>query len=207
MNLISFRTVTKQESNFIHIAGLTPHVKKVAKIVKLYDEYVSKLGSIEQKIQQEKAQFESEKFEFQVPQSLVGLIIGKQGINKRAIQDKHGVKIFVEDGEVNATIHLSGKDILVLEQIRQEMELFERLYEVPDSKVSYFVGPKYQNLTTFKEKAGLMVLMLLRKEESKTKTHHVVRVVGNTEALETFDIIFETHIQLFDQQQKLARQQ
>ena len=78
------------------------------------------------------------------------------------------------------------------------MELFERLYEVPDSKVSYFVGPKYQNLTTFKEKAGLMVLMLLRKEESKTKTHHVVRVVGNTEALETFDIIFETRIQLFD---------
>jgi hypothetical protein len=78
------------------------------------------------------------------------------------------------------------------------MELFERLYEVQDSKVQYFVGPKYQNLTTFKEKAGLMVLMLLRKDETKTKTHQIVRAVGNTEALETFDIIFETHIQLFD---------
>jgi hypothetical protein len=43
-----------------------------------------------------------------------------------------------------------------------------------------------------------MVLMLLRKDESKTITHHIVRAVGNTEALETFDIIFETHIQLFD---------
>ncbi len=44
-----------------------------------------------------------------------------------------------------------------------------------------------------------MVLLLLRKEETKTKTHHVLRAVGNAEALETFDIIFETHMQLYDQ--------
>lgn len=46
---------------------------------------------------------------------LVGLIIGKQGATKKAIQEKYGVKIFVEDGEVNATIHLSGKETSILE--------------------------------------------------------------------------------------------
>ena len=44
-----------------------------------------------------------------------------------------------------------------------------------------------------------MILMILRKEETKAKTHPLLRAVGNAEALETFDIIFETHMQLFDQ--------
>lgn len=113
MQLISIR---EEDSTHLHLAGLAPNVIRASRMIKFYNEYVSKLGSISQQIQQEKAQFESEKLEFKVPQSLVGLIIGKQGVNKKAIQDKYpGVKIYVEDGDVDAIIHLSGKDIAILE--------------------------------------------------------------------------------------------
>jgi len=49
----------------------------------------------------------------------VGLIIGKQGVNKKAIEEKYGIKVYVEnstaeEGSNEAIIHLSGKDISVL---------------------------------------------------------------------------------------------
>ena len=68
-------------------------------MIKFYDEYVEKLGTIEQKIQKEKAQFEAERLEFLVSKSLVGLVIGKQGANRKLIQEKYGVKMYVEDCE------------------------------------------------------------------------------------------------------------
>jgi hypothetical protein len=33
---------------------------------------------------------------------------------------------------------------------------------VADNMVSYLVGPKFTNITIFKEKAGLMILMIKR---------------------------------------------
>ena len=42
---------------------------------------------------------------------------------------------------------------------------------MPDSKVGYLVGPKFVNIGTFKEKAGVMSLILLKKEETKTRNH------------------------------------
>jgi hypothetical protein len=41
-------------------------VKRVVKSIEFYDEYVSKLGTIESKIRQEKLQFESEKLSFPI---------------------------------------------------------------------------------------------------------------------------------------------
>jgi len=32
--------------------------------------------------------------------------------------------------------------------------------------VSYLVGPKFVNITTFKEKAGLMILVLIKERAS-----------------------------------------
>lgn len=74
---------------------------------------------------------------------MVGLIIGKQGANKKALSEKYGAKIFVEDGTDTAIIHLSGKDTTVLAQLQQEMTLLEKTYDVPDSKIPYLVGPKF----------------------------------------------------------------
>ena len=53
------------------------------------------------------------------------------------------MKIYVEDGQTDATIHLSGKDISILETIRKEIELFERFYPLEDAKVYYLAGPKF----------------------------------------------------------------
>jgi hypothetical protein len=41
------------------------------------------------------------------------------------IQDKYGVKMYVEDGEEAAIIHLSGKEIRILETVREEIEIKE----------------------------------------------------------------------------------
>lgn len=95
------------------------NVRRVGKSIEFYDDYVTRLDSIESKIRQEKQQFESEKHSFLVSQNLVGLIIGKQGVNKKAIEEKYGIKVYVEnstaeEGSNEAIIHLSGKDISVL---------------------------------------------------------------------------------------------
>jgi len=70
----------------------------------------------------------------------------------------------VEDStaEGNAIIHLSGKDVSILQKVQDEIELQEKLYSVADNMVSYLVGPKFTNITIFKEKAGLMILMIKR---------------------------------------------
>jgi predicted PilT family ATPase len=118
----------------VKVTGLRDNVRRVARSIEFYNDYVTRLDNIESKIRQEKQQFESEKHSFMVPQNLVGLIIGKQGANKKAIQDKYGIKIYVEnstkeEGESNeAIIHLSGKDITVLEKVQNEIELHEKIY-------------------------------------------------------------------------------
>ena len=81
----------------VKIAGVSVNVRRVAKAIEFYDDYVTHLETIESKIRQEKLQFESEKHSFPVKQHLIGLVIGKQGVTKKAIQEKHGVKIYVED--------------------------------------------------------------------------------------------------------------
>lgn len=45
MHLISLR---EEDSTHIHLAGLAPNVAKVSRMIKFYNEYVSKLGSISQ---------------------------------------------------------------------------------------------------------------------------------------------------------------
>lgn len=67
MKLLSLYGITIDDQDYIHLSGFTGNVKRVAKMLTFFDEYVSKLGTIEQQIQQEKAQFESEKLDFQVP--------------------------------------------------------------------------------------------------------------------------------------------
>ncbi len=61
----------------VKVAGFRNNVRRVAKSIEFYDDYVSKLDSIETKIRQDKQQLEAEKLSFSVPQHLVGLIIGK----------------------------------------------------------------------------------------------------------------------------------
>ena len=51
MSLISLQGVTHEGEDFIHISGFASNVKKVARMIKFYNEYISKLGSIEQRIQ------------------------------------------------------------------------------------------------------------------------------------------------------------
>ena len=150
----------------VKVTGLRDNVRRVARSIEFYNDYVTKLDSIESKIRQEKQQFEQEKHSFAVPQNLVGLIIGKQGVNKKAIQEKYGIKIYAEDSAdgSDAIIHLSGKDISILQTVQMEIELQEKNYSVPDNMVGYLVGPKFVNITTFKEKAGLMILVLLKRE-------------------------------------------
>ena len=45
-------------------------------------------------------------------------MIGKQGVNKKAIEEKYGIKVYVEDSgdqdSNEAIIHLSGKEVSVL---------------------------------------------------------------------------------------------
>ena len=60
----------------------------------------------------------------------------------------------------------------------------------------YLVGPRFSNIATFKEKAGLMILIIKREGPSGQQ---VLRAVGNAESLETFDIIYETHMALYEQ--------
>lgn len=118
MGIISI--VAKPDSNEVKVTGIRENVRRVVKAIEFYDEYASKLDNIESKIRQEKLQFESEKLSFPVKQHLIGLIIGKQGVNKKAIQDKYGVKVYVEDvpdQNLDAIIHLSGKNVSLLQQI------------------------------------------------------------------------------------------
>ena len=84
----------------------------------------------------------------------------------------------------------------ILEQVKAEIELHEKHYHVEDDIVSYLVGPKFANITTFKEKAGLMTLILRKGENGQQQ---ILRAVGNSESLETFDIIYETHLSLYEQ--------
>ena len=58
----------------------------------------------------------------------------------------------------------------------------EVTYEIPPEKVDYLTGIKFQNLTNFREKSGLMSLYLQKEELG----NHKLRAVGNTESLETF---------------------
>jgi hypothetical protein len=62
--LLSLHGVTHGDKEYVKIAGLTDNVKRVTRMIKFFDEYVEKLGTIEQKIQKEKAQFEAERLEF-----------------------------------------------------------------------------------------------------------------------------------------------
>ncbi len=43
------------------VTGLRDNVRRVVRSIEFYDDYVTKLDSIESKIRQEKQQFESEK--------------------------------------------------------------------------------------------------------------------------------------------------
>ncbi len=76
-------SLTQPDPLTLKLTGPTQILPRVLRSIQFYDEYVSKLGTIESKIKLEWQQFESEKLSFKVPQALVGLIIGKQGVNKR----------------------------------------------------------------------------------------------------------------------------
>lgn len=53
--------------NHLKVTGFSSNVRRVTKMIEFYNEYISKLGSLEQKYRQEKLQFESEKLSFAVP--------------------------------------------------------------------------------------------------------------------------------------------
>ena len=100
------------------------------------------------------------------------------------------------------TITLTGKPISELERIRKEIELREVVYDVSGERVEYLAGIKYQNLTSFKEKAGLMSLYLKREEAGQGEGSKL-RAVGNEESLEVFQVIYETHMGLYEQYKSL----
>ena len=81
----------------------------------------------------------------------------------------------MEDGVDQATIHLSGREVRVLEEIQREMELHEKSYSIPEQKVNYLAGPKFANISTFKEKSGLMLLLLKREGNGQ----QLLKAVGN----------------------------
>ena len=109
-------------------------------ILSVLGEYESKLGDIEKQIkakQEERERLESQQIIFYVPKNLIGLIIGKQGTNIRTLNEQHGVKIIVDDEKTNANqdiaIRLLGKEIHELIDIKKQISLSEKVYEVPFS--------------------------------------------------------------------------
>jgi hypothetical protein len=99
----------------------------------------------------------------------------------------------VEDStaEGKTIIHLSGKGVSILQKVKDEIELQEKLYSVVDNMVSYLVGPKFTNITIFKEKARMMILMI-KRDLTANGLAHSMRALAKKESLETFDIIYET---------------
>ncbi len=53
--------------------------------------------------------------------------------------------------------------------MQREIELKEVEYEIPEKRVNYLAGPKFSNISTFKEKAGLALLLLKREETGSYK--------------------------------------
>lgn len=79
-----------------------------------------------------------------------------------------------EDSELS-DIKLLGKDQSILKGIQKEIELKEKVYDIPNDKVDYLAGLKFQNITNFKEKAQLASLYLHKNDEQVSK----LKAVGN----------------------------
>lgn len=105
--------------------------------------------------------------------------------------------MIVDDGEEgeDCTVRLYGENISVLSKVKQEIELREETYEFSNDKAEYVKGQKYQNLTSFKENAGLVNLFMKKENDNIS----VLRAVGNEESLENFRLILDTHMGFYDQ--------
>ena len=170
------------------------------------NEYQEKLHSLNEQnrtelesLEKDRESLQSSQLSFTVDQALIGLIIGKQGSKVAALKKKYpGVQIQIEDGQSNSVVRLYGSDNL--EKVREEIELVERSYEIVQTQVQYLSGPNYKNMTTFKDEAGLASLYLKASpgRDQAGNKYSIMRAVGNKEALESFELIYETHMSFYD---------
>merc|ERR1719313_513253 len=95
--------------------------------------------------------------EFKTDSRRVGLIIGKDGANIKAMQKKHGVQISIADGPGadQRTVRVSAKSADAVEQAVRDTEVVEETMPVLREMSGWVVGRNFKFINEFRESAGL----------------------------------------------------
>merc|ERR1719362_434921 len=168
------------------------HVPKQAQIQKFQETREKRLSALEKKRNRIEGVGYKHSVEIQVDPSFIPRIIGKGGESVRALQDKHGVAIWImpEDGSDERTIRIFGNSYESIEKTRAEVEFIEDSIPVEADAYRWILGRNGKTIQGFRDSCGLVYATLDRESRQ-------LRLCGTRSSVQDAIAMFETHLMYY----------
>lgn len=141
-----------------------------------------------------------------VPKDLLGLIIGKQGVNISYVKQEFGVGIHIvepsdedvreytetEIPEDKALIRIFGKEQKWVKLAKREIYLQKVNLPIEADKVDYVKGYQNSIVNDIKEKSRCVKVFVHDPEKGSNEA--IIEAIGNEDAIENLKMLLETHL-------------
>ena len=135
--------------------------------------------------------------EVQIDSSLVGLLIGKQGLHIKKISDSFSVGITVGRatvGDNKRVITVTGNNEKDVEEAIEEIMIERIAIPIENQIIEYVCGQNDKNLSFFHDRSGVLQLNV----ESQANGNFSLVAAGTKRALDDLTTIVQTHIGLYE---------
>ena len=195
------------QAGLLRVVGSADAVKKAKSLLELllrHETEISKLraktSAVAQKVQEERAKYnQSFQIEFPVPKHLMGLIVGKEGVNIKACAKLDGVesvKVIQETGQ----IRIMAKTEAAAQAARTKLEVVEELIEIPASIIGWVVGKAGKNINEIAKKSEVLRINCVQDQHNKDIAH--ISIIGSADNVDSAKLMLKHHIQYIEEFKK-----
>lgn len=139
--------------------------------------------------------------QFEIPDELVGLMIGKKGAHIQRVSKEHKVDIRVIDvpgHPERKLVRIQGQPMGVMNVAKEELMPVVKRYQVENPElIGLILGKQKSNLDDIVQKSGLFRAFLV------TSTNEI-ELIGVKESVENAILLLDSHIEYFDQFNELS---